>query len=278
MGRKSAPLTHLFAMADAHKIALLIDADNTQRSKLDGIIAELSRRGTLCIRRAYGNWSKPHLGNWQKPLGRHGFKAEQQFDYAIDKNATDMALTIDAMDLLYSSPCDTFAIVSSDSDFTPLAIRLREGGKNVIGFGREQTPAAFRNSCAEFICIDAPGAGDDEVAPEAAATAAVEPGQAAAAALKPKDMPHPKKKEVHAQLRYLSSQHQKDGGYVTTMEANAHLRTYFKEHGKNYTLASLGFDSYEKFFKNKENKDLYEWKKVDGKASYRCRPAAKTNA
>ncbi len=141
-------------MPDALNIALLIDADNTQLTKLDTIISYLNQRGTLCVRRAYGNWSKSHLSGWPTALNRHGIKAEQQFDYAIDKNATDMAMTIDALDLLYTGTCNCFALASSDCDFTPLAIRLREGGKYVMGFGRKQTPEAFRNSCTEFVCLE----------------------------------------------------------------------------------------------------------------------------
>ena len=131
------------------KIALLIDADNTQLQKLDAIMTEISTRGRIVVKRAYGNWKKRNLNKWENELKRLGIKAEQQFDYVSGKNATDMALVIDAMDLLSSNAFDSFVLVSSDSDFTPLAIRLHESGANIVGIGDERQEFAGAESFAQ---------------------------------------------------------------------------------------------------------------------------------
>ena len=136
------------------KIALLIDADNTQLQKLDAIMTEISTRGRIVVKRAYGNWKKRNLNKWENELKRLGIKAEQQFDYVSGKNATDMALVIDAMDLLSSNAFDSFVLVSSDSDFTPLAIRLHESGANIVGIGVQNTPESFRNACDDFLFLE----------------------------------------------------------------------------------------------------------------------------
>ncbi len=131
-------------------IALLIDAENTQPQKMDAIFKLLSERGNVPIRRAYGNWSKEALKSWQPVTKRLGIKQEQQPDYVADKNATDIALVIAALDLLHKGSYDAFALVSSDSDFTPLAIYLREAGVEVLGFGKANAPTGFRASCTHF--------------------------------------------------------------------------------------------------------------------------------
>ena len=141
-------------MNDSDKIAILIDADNTQLQKLDAIMTEVSTRGRIVVKRAYGNWKKRNLNKWENELKRLGIKAEQQFDYVSGKNATDMALVIDAMDLLSSNAFDSFVIVSSDSDFTPLAIRLHESGANIVGIGVQTTPESFRNACYDFLLLE----------------------------------------------------------------------------------------------------------------------------
>jgi uncharacterized protein (TIGR00288 family) len=141
-------------MNDSDKIAILIDADNTQLQKLDAIMTEVSTRGRIVVKRAYGNWKKRNLNKWENELKRLGIKAEQQFDYVSGKNATDMALVIDAMDLLSSDAFDSFVIVSSDSDFTPLAIRLHESGANIVGIGVQSTPESFRNACDDFLFLE----------------------------------------------------------------------------------------------------------------------------
>ncbi len=141
------------------KIAVLIDADNAQYSKLKRILDELSTHAHIVIKRAYGDWSSEYLKNWRTPLNELGIQPVQQFAYTTGKNATDASMIIDAMDLLYSDKFDAFALVSSDSDFTRLAARLRESGIFVFGVGEEKTPISFRNSCDSFILTE--NLGDD---------------------------------------------------------------------------------------------------------------------
>jgi len=138
----------------SNSIALLIDADNAPSSKIDFIIAELANHGVVNIRRAYGNWKKHGLKGWEDALHGHAIQPMQYFDLVKGKNATDMGLLIDAMDILYTKDVQTFALVSSDCDFTSLVRRLREDGKEVIGFGAKRTPDAFVNSCTRFLYLD----------------------------------------------------------------------------------------------------------------------------
>ncbi len=136
-------------------VALLIDADNAQASTLDPVLTVLAELGTVNVRRAYGNWSKPGLNGWRDKLVEFGVEPQQQFDLTKGKNATDMKMTIDAMDLLYRGRIDAFGIMSSDSDFMPLATRIRQDGRDVYGFGTSRTPRAFQNACTRFIDVAA---------------------------------------------------------------------------------------------------------------------------
>ena len=135
-------------------IALLIDADNSPSSKIDFIISELASHGVVNIRRAYGNWTKRALSGWIEVLHGNAIQPIQTFDLVKGKNATDMSLLIDAMDILYTKNIQTFCLVSSDSDFTPLIQRLRADGKKVIGFGNQKTPEPFIASCTHFLYLD----------------------------------------------------------------------------------------------------------------------------
>jgi uncharacterized protein (TIGR00288 family) len=141
-----------------HRIALLIDADNSPANKIDKVLAEVSTYGVANIRRAYGNWKSPHLGGWEKQLHEFAIRPIQQFDYARGKNATDMAMTIDAMDLMYSERIDSFGIVSSDADFTPLVMHLLANGHRVFGFGEKKAPEPFVNACSKFLFLEQLGA------------------------------------------------------------------------------------------------------------------------
>ena len=140
------------------RIALLIDADNAPADKIDEILTELSTLGEINVRRAYGNWTKHGLGSWQERLLEFAIRPIQQFDYSKRKNATDMAMTVDAMELLYSERPDAFGIVSSDADFTPLVMHLRSKGAAVYGFGAAQTPKPFVNACSRFLYLESLGA------------------------------------------------------------------------------------------------------------------------
>ena len=145
-------------MADPERrIALLIDADNAPAAKIDVILAEVARHGVANVRRAYGNWKNPHLKSWEAVLHEYAIRPMQQFAYSAGKNASDMAMVIDGMDLLYARNLDGFAIVSSDADFTPLVMRLLTDGMKVYGFGEKKTPEAFRNACSKFTYLEALG-------------------------------------------------------------------------------------------------------------------------
>jgi uncharacterized protein (TIGR00288 family) len=136
-------------------IALLIDADNARPDDLDVVLTILGDLGTVNIRRAYGNWGKPGLKGWSAIVHRHAIEPQQQFDMTKGKNATDMKMTIDAMDLLFAGHVDGFGIMSSDSDFMPIATRIRQNGLPVYGFGSGRTPEGFRQACTRFIDVGA---------------------------------------------------------------------------------------------------------------------------
>ncbi|BCK88890.1 hypothetical protein MIZ01_2696 [Sideroxyarcus emersonii] len=136
------------------RIALLIDADNSPAAKIEVVLAELAKVGVVNIRRAYGNWKKTELKGWEAALHPFAIRPMQQFDYTKGKNATDMSLCIDAMHLLYTEKPDAFAIVSSDSDFTPLVLHIKERGAKVFGFGASKTPEPFVDACSQFLDLD----------------------------------------------------------------------------------------------------------------------------
>ena len=135
-------------------IALLIDADNASPVSLDPVLTVLAELGTVNIRRVYGNWNKASLKGWSDMSLRHAIEQYQQLDITKGKNATDMKMTIDAMDLLFRGRVDGFGIMSSDSDFMPLATRIRQDGLDVYGFGTSKTPEPFRAACTRFIDVD----------------------------------------------------------------------------------------------------------------------------
>jgi len=132
-------------------IALFIDCDNISYKAIDGIISELSKYGVVNIRQAYGNWTKENLKNWQEKLLEYAIKPIQQFDYTKNKNATDILMTIDAIDLLHTKRIDAFAFATSDSDFTPVVMRVLAEGITVFGFGEKKTPKPFMAACSQFI-------------------------------------------------------------------------------------------------------------------------------
>jgi len=134
--------------------AVLIDADNMRADVIKPLLAEVAKFGTASVKRIYGDWTTPRLGGWKEVLLEQSIQPVQQFGYTTGKNATDSAMIIDAMDLLYTGRFDGFCLVSSDSDFTRLAARLREAGKFVIGFGERKTPKALVSACDRFIYTD----------------------------------------------------------------------------------------------------------------------------
>lgn len=136
------------------KLAVLIDADNVSYEYIRGMMEEIAKYGTPTFKRIYGDWTMPQLSGWKKVLLENAITPVQQYSYTSGKNSTDSALIIEAMDMLYTGGVDVFCIVSSDSDFTRLAIRLRESGKKVIGIGEKKTPAPFITACNKFIYLE----------------------------------------------------------------------------------------------------------------------------
>ncbi len=143
-------------------VAMFIDADNAPSRKIGDVLAELASFGSVSIRRAYGNWKNASLEPWGKVLHEHAIQPMQQFDLVKGKNATDMAMAVDAMDVLFNKPVDVFCLVSSDCDFTPLVMRLRAEGKQVVGFGERKAPEPFVNACSRFLYFDQPALTDDQ--------------------------------------------------------------------------------------------------------------------
>jgi hypothetical protein len=165
------------------RLAVLIDADNAQAAVIEELLAEVARYGEATVRRIYGDFTAPTSAAWKRVLQRNAIKPVQQFAYSKGKNATDSTLIIDAMDLLYTRNFDGFCLVTSDSDFTGLAMRLREEGLTVLGFGERKTPEAFRNACHRFVFVEVlregaarrdADAGEDAQPSESAAESAAE--------------------------------------------------------------------------------------------------------
>ena len=164
VGRQLAIVQDCIMTQSSSRIAVLIDSDNVSASHVSHVLAELARYGTTSVRRMYGDWTSDRLRGWKEAANEHSIQPIQQFSYTTGKNSTDSALIIDAMDLLHQNHLDGFAIVSSDSDFTRLAARLRESGAQVYGFGERKTPPPFVNACDTFTYFDVLQV--DEVAPE----------------------------------------------------------------------------------------------------------------
>ncbi len=151
------------------QIALLIDADNARAARIELILGELSTLGETNIRRAYGNWTKAGLKSWQDVLHEHAIRPVQQFDQSKGKNASDIALAVDAVEILHTQRPDAFALVSSDADFTPLVMHLREHGARVYGFGDAKTPAPFQSACTRFLVLDRLSSGGETATASASA-------------------------------------------------------------------------------------------------------------
>ena len=193
-------------------LAVLIDADNAPAAIIEGLFEEIAKYGVASVKRIYGDWTGPQLGSWKKVLLDHSIQPIQQFAYTRGKNVTDSALIIDAMDLLYTRRFDGFCLVSSDSDFTRLAARLREEGLAVYGFGEEKTPKPFVSACDKFIYTEllraeaaeaAPGSGDR---PQPAGT-----GEAPSEPPKPAAKPKPQKVPVDFIAKLIDDISDEDG-------------------------------------------------------------------
>jgi len=242
-------------------IAVLIDADNAQLSKLSLVLEELSTYGRIVVRRAYGNWNSRALKNWEEQLKKLAIKPEQQFAYTTGKNATDISLAISAMDLLHTNLYDAFALVSSDSDYTPLAIRLREAGIYVFGVGEEKTPMSFRNACDNFILTQ--NLGDAEKPKPAPA------GESKATAVPSKAEPKADIAAIHNLLKTASERYSDAEGYVNIASAGGYLKRVMPD----FDSKTYGFSKLTDLIKAFPGK--YETKNYPGKGTvtifaYRC--------
>jgi uncharacterized protein (TIGR00288 family) len=205
---------------DNSRFAVLIDADNTSPKLIKEMFEELAGYGNLTVKRAYGDWTNQHLTGWKEHLLANAISPQQQFAYTAGKNATDSALIIDAMDLLYSGNVEGFAIVSSDSDFTPLATRLRESGKRVIGVGQRKTPKAFVEACEKFVFLE------------------VLAGESAPAEQTKDDQPRPIQSVLTKALNKVDAD---DDDWVSLGALGNHLnRTDPSFDSRNYGFAKLG--------------------------------------
>lgn len=257
-------------MQELQKIAVVIDADNTQISKLEDVFHEISTRGRIVVKRAYGNWHKPTLKNWGEIIKRLAIKAEQQFDYVSGKNATDMALVIDTIELLYTNLYDAFVIVSSDSDYTPLAIKLREAGVYVMGVGEQKTPVAFRNACDEFLFLEnCSSSVEGNDAHDVVSSSQSDVQDAASSA--PAEENSEKKNdlnEIHALLEKAYDTFQDEDGWVNVAKVGLFLRRAKPD----FDSRTYGFQKLSLFLKNFPEK--YDVKIVGEKpniiAVYRC--------
>ena len=245
------------------KIAVLIDADNTSHEKLRLIIEELSAFGQIVVKRAYGDFSSEYLKNWKQPLNELAIQPQQQFAYTSGKNATDSAMIIDAMDLLYEKRFDTFAIVSSDSDFTSLATRLCQSEIHVIGVGGAKTPAPFRNACAEFITIEnlgSEGAQEEDKPEQKAPTPISTPSQ-----------PENRQHELWNLMHQSWQKCRDEAGWASLNEAGS----YIKRIKSDFDPRTYGLDTLSDFFDS--YKDRYETS-MSGKGVFKFKLISKTDA
>ncbi len=252
-------------MENLKKMVMLIDADNTQLTKLEDVLREVSLHGRVVVKRAYGNWRKESLKNWESELSRLAIKAEQQFDYVTGKNATDIALVIDAVNLLHKGIYDAFVIVSSDSDYTPLAVNLHESGVYVMGVGEKKTPEAFRNSCDEFVFLEYISA-----SPRPLQTLEEEYLKMAFDLAGGDDVHKNDDIEViHNLLKIAADKYQNDEGYVNVSSAGQ----YIKRVKPDFDVRTFGYKKLPELIE--ACKDKYEVIRYPGKGSvtivaYKC--------
>lgn len=209
---------------EKERIALFIDADNAPAKKIDMILSELAKYGVVSIRKAYGNWKKQSIKGWEDVLHDYSIQPVQQFDIVKGKNATDMAMTIDVMDILYTKNIDAFCIVSSDCDFTPLVLRVLSEGKSVIGFGERKAPSPFVNACSRFLYLD------DPPKPEANGTQEVKQmGKALKSDTKLMNL-----------LRNAIDSEQDDDGWAYLGRIGSHISNQASFDSRNYGYKKLG--------------------------------------
>lgn len=230
-------------------IALLIDAGNSPAAKIEAILDELAKSGVINIRRAYGNWKSANLGGWEAVLHESAIQPIQQFAYSKGKNATDMALVVDAMDLLYTKHLEGIALVSSDADFTPLVMRLRANGLKEFGFGEEKTPLPFVNACSRFLYLEKLGGTQPE---EGSSLGKPAPTRKSAKELKCDT-------KLMGLLRNAVASAVDDEGWAHLGAVGSHISKQASFDQRNYGYAKLGdlFAAIDLFEMGKREKGLY---------------------
>jgi len=230
------------------KIALLIDADNAPASKIEAIVSEIAKYGVANIRRAYGNWKSPVLKAWEECLHEYAIRPVQQFDYTKGKNATDAAMIIDAMDLLYTQQLDAFAIVSSDCDFTPLVMRILTNGLKVYGFGEKKTPLPFVYACSTFLYLET-----IDQAVNSAETSKV------SASVKKTGKELKQDTKLISLLRGAISSTLDDDGWSNLAEIGGHIANQTSFDPRNYGYAKLSglFEAIDLFEIQRKNRAVY---------------------
>lgn len=230
--------------ADAQpRIALLIDADNAPASKIQAILDELSKYGVINVRRAYGNWKKPELKAWEERLHEFAIRPMQQFDYSKGKNASDMAMVIDAMELLYTDKPQAFGLVSSDADFTPLVMHLKSKGAVVFGFGQKKAPEPFQRACSTFLFVESIGSQAMATTDVAASTAAIMEDIVAADAAQLQPMPTSKLKMDTRLVNLLRGAVQavaEEDGWALLGLVGCHIANQASFDPRNYGYEKLG--------------------------------------
>ena len=282
-------------------IAVLIDGDNAPVKSISTVISKISTFGRITTKRVYGNWKKSHLAPWEEVIKNLALKAQQQFDYVTGKNATDIAMVIDAMKLLNTGKYDAFAIISSDSDYTPLCIELRESGIFVIGVGRDDSSDAFKRSCDEFVSLNklmqaydnSSKTTDTEVKEDSSEKAKTAPVKATPRKTKSEEKPTAveeniveknvdekndstviadKEDELHQLLKIAAETEnwQDDDGFVNV----AGVGDFIKRTRPEFDITQFGFKKLPDFIA--AHTDLYEMKRYKGKGSvyiraYKCK-------
>ncbi len=246
-----------------NNIAVLIDADNTMSNMMSLVISKISTFGRITVKRVYGNWKKDNLKNWETVIKEQALNPQQQFDYTKKKNATDMALVIDAMKLLFTQRYDAFVIVSSDSDYTPLSIELKETGVYVVGIGNDQASDAFKRSCDNFFSITKLVSSVDEPTLK---------NEISVITTSQTIQMSDEEKELHDWLKMGAETDnlQDEEGYVNVSS----IGSFIKRVRPDFDITRFGFKKLPEFIE--AHTELYETKKYHGKGkaiirAYKCR-------
>ena len=237
---------------------MLIDADNAPASKIEAIVAEMAKYGVANIRKAYGNWKSSNLQAWEECLHEYAIRPVQQFDYTKGKNATDAAMIIDAMDLLYTQQLDAFAIVSSDCDFTPLVMRILTNGLKVYGFGEKKTPLPFVYACSTFLYLETI---DQSVVSEDASKISTN--------IKKTGKELKQDTKLINLLRGAVSSTLEDDGWSNLAVIGGHIKNHASFDSRNHGYANLSglFQAIDLFEVQRKNKVVYVRNKRKGNAN-----------